>query len=151
MTDLPRRPPAPATSPPSPTPSAQPRVLAVVPARGGSRGLPGKNERPLCGLPLVVHAIRAGQATPAITRTIVSTDSPDIAALARAHRATTVWFGAAAPLALLGPGLRRSAGVRRVVASTHGHEVGWSMLPGARQVLRRIPVSAVATAAVRRA
>jgi phosphatidyl-myo-inositol dimannoside synthase len=67
---------------------------------------------------------------------------PDVARraaeLARAHRAETVWFGAAAPLALLGPGLRRTAGVRRVVASTHGHEVGWSMLPGARQVLRRI-------------
>jgi phosphatidyl-myo-inositol dimannoside synthase len=67
---------------------------------------------------------------------------PDVArraaTLARAHGATTVWFGAAAPLALLGPGLRRAAGVRRVVASTHGHEVGWSMLPAARQVLRRI-------------
>ena len=58
-------------------------------------------------------------------------------ALAREHGARTVWFGAAAPLALLGPALRR-AGVDRVVASTHGHEVGWSMLPGARQALRRI-------------
>ena len=37
-----------------------------------------------------------------------------------------------------GPDLRRRAGVQRVVASTHGHEVGWSMLPGARQALRRI-------------
>ena len=49
----------------------------------------------------------------------------------------TVWFGAAAPLALLGPSARR-AGVARVLASTHGHEVGWSMLPGARSALRRI-------------
>jgi phosphatidylinositol alpha-1,6-mannosyltransferase len=47
----------------------------------------------------------------------------------------SVWFGAAAPLALLSPVLR-SAGARRIVASTHGHEVGWSMLPGARQALR---------------
>ncbi|WP_433280079.1 glycosyltransferase family 4 protein [Pseudonocardia xinjiangensis] len=60
------------------------------------------------------------------------------AALAREHGATTVWFGASAPLALLGPGLRRRAGITRVVASTHGHEVGWAMLPGARQALRRI-------------
>lgn len=60
------------------------------------------------------------------------------ALLAREHECDTVWFGAAAPLALLGPGLRRSAGVGRLVASTHGHEVGWSMLPGARQALRRI-------------
>ena len=49
----------------------------------------------------------------------------------------TVWFGAAAPLALLAP-RARSAGAEHVVASTHGHEVGWSMLPGARSALRRI-------------
>lgn len=49
----------------------------------------------------------------------------------------TVWFPAAAPLAVLAPAAR-AAGASRVVASTHGHEVGWSMLPGARQVLRRI-------------
>lgn len=49
----------------------------------------------------------------------------------------TVWFGAAAPLALMAP-RARSAGAGRVVASTHGHEVGWSMLPVARNALRRI-------------
>jgi len=49
----------------------------------------------------------------------------------------TVWFGAAAPLALLSPSARR-AGATRVLASTHGHEVGWSMLPVARAALRRI-------------
>jgi phosphatidyl-myo-inositol dimannoside synthase len=58
-------------------------------------------------------------------------------ALAREHGVRTVWFGASAPLALLGPALRR-AGVERLVASTHGHEVGWSMVVGARQALRRI-------------
>jgi phosphatidylinositol alpha-1,6-mannosyltransferase len=60
------------------------------------------------------------------------------ARLVREHGCDTVWFGAAAPLALLGPGLRREAGTARLVASAHGHEVGWSMLPGARQALRRI-------------
>lgn len=49
----------------------------------------------------------------------------------------TVWFGAAAPLALLAP-IARRAGADRVIASTHGHEVGWSMLPVARTALRRI-------------
>ncbi|MCW2514909.1 MAG: glycosyl transferase, group 1 [Mycobacterium sp.] len=49
----------------------------------------------------------------------------------------TVWFGAAAPLALLSP-VARKAGATRVLASTHGHEVGWSMLPVARTALRRI-------------
>jgi phosphatidyl-myo-inositol dimannoside synthase len=53
------------------------------------------------------------------------------------HAIDTVWFGAAAPLALLAPRARQ-AGAARVLASTHGHEVGWSMLPVARSVLRRI-------------
>ncbi|WBB79959.1 glycosyltransferase family 4 protein [Micromonospora sp. WMMD882] len=60
------------------------------------------------------------------------------AALARRHDCDTVWFGAAAPLGLLAAGLRRRAGVRRVVALTHGHEVGWAALPAARTALRRI-------------
>jgi phosphatidylinositol alpha-1,6-mannosyltransferase len=58
--------------------------------------------------------------------------------LARAYDCDTVWFGAAAPLGLLADGLRGRAGIRRAVALTHGHEVGWAALPGARQVLRRI-------------
>ena len=53
------------------------------------------------------------------------------------HDIDTVWFGAAAPLALLAPRARQ-AGATRVLASTHGHEVGWSMLPVARSVLHRI-------------
>jgi phosphatidyl-myo-inositol dimannoside synthase len=53
------------------------------------------------------------------------------------HGIDTVWFGAAAPLALLAA-RAREAGATRVLASTHGHEVGWSMLPVARSVLRRI-------------
>ncbi len=59
------------------------------------------------------------------------------AELIRDHRIEAVWFGAAAPLALMSPGLRH-AGVRRTVASAHGHEVGWSMVPGARRALRHI-------------
>ncbi|NUT50943.1 MAG: glycosyltransferase family 4 protein [Saccharothrix sp.] len=55
----------------------------------------------------------------------------------RGARCDAVWFGAAAPLALMTSRLR-AAGASRVLASTHGHEVGWSMLPGARQALRRI-------------
>ena len=53
-------------------------------------------------------------------------------ALAREHGCETVWFGAAAPLGLLAEGLRRRSGVERIVAQTHGHEVGWAALPGAR-------------------
>ncbi|MEV6844543.1 glycosyltransferase family 4 protein [Actinoplanes sp. NPDC051411] len=60
------------------------------------------------------------------------------AELARAHDCDRVWFGAAAPLGLLADGLRRRAGVERAVAITHGHEIGWAALPGARTLLRRI-------------
>ncbi len=59
------------------------------------------------------------------------------AELIRDHRIRAVWYGAAAPLSLLTPALRPD-GVTRTVASTHGHEVGWSMVPGARRLLRRI-------------
>ena len=60
------------------------------------------------------------------------------AEIARAHDCDSVWFGAAAPLGLLADGLRRRAGIERAVALTHGHEIGWAALPGARHLLRRI-------------
>lgn len=59
------------------------------------------------------------------------------AALLRRYGCTSVWFGAAAPLGLMAPALRR-AGARRVVATTHGHEAAWAQLPGARLLLRRV-------------
>ena len=65
----------------------------------------------------------------------------EMARIIRTHSIDTVWFGAAAPLAILGAQAKR-AGAKRVVATTHGHEVGWAMIPVARQVLRRIGRSA---------
>jgi CMP-N,N'-diacetyllegionaminic acid synthase len=53
--------------------------LAVIPARGGSKGLPGKNIRELLGLPLLVHSLSCAAMVPEITRTVVSTDSEEIA------------------------------------------------------------------------
>jgi phosphatidylinositol alpha-1,6-mannosyltransferase len=67
--------------------------------------------------------------TPAARRLVLQT--------AAEFGSSSVWFGAAAPLGLLASGLR-SVGVRRSVATTHGHEVGWAMLPLARQLMRRI-------------
>lgn len=61
------------------------RVLAVIPARGGSKGVANKNILPLRGTPLIVHAINAGHGCPLISRTIVSTDSQEIADVARTH------------------------------------------------------------------
>jgi phosphatidylinositol alpha-1,6-mannosyltransferase len=62
------------------------------------------------------------------------------ALLARSQGCASVLFGAAAPLGLLARSLR-VAGVSRFVALTHGHEVGWAALPGARALLRRIGTS----------
>ena len=90
------------------TPSDR-RVLAVVPARGGSKGLPGKNLRRVAGLTLLEHALRFAAACPQIGRTIVSTDSEEIAEAARAaggdvpflrprelaRDETPMWLGAA--------------------------------------------------------
>ncbi|MEE1756917.1 glycosyltransferase family 4 protein [Streptomyces sp. SP18CS02] len=59
-------------------------------------------------------------------------------ALARRYGCRSVWFGAAAPLGLMAGRLRREAGVRRLVATTHGHEVWWARTPGPRALLRRI-------------
>ncbi|QKG26476.1 glycosyltransferase family 4 protein [Actinomadura verrucosospora] len=59
------------------------------------------------------------------------------AALLRAERCDSVVFGAAAPLGLLAPALRRR-GAERIVGITHGHEAGWASLPVARSLLRRI-------------
>ncbi len=65
--------------------STRPRVLALIPARGGSKGLPGKNIRTLAGLPLIAHSIAAARILPAVSRCVVSTDSEEIAEVARAH------------------------------------------------------------------
>lgn len=59
-------------------------ALGVIPARGGSKGLPGKNIRPLGGLPLIGWSIRAARASRRLSRTVVSTDDPAIADAARA-------------------------------------------------------------------
>lgn len=59
------------------------KVLAVIPARGGSKGLPGKNIRPLAGLPLIAHSIKLAAMCREIDRCIISTDSPKIANIAR--------------------------------------------------------------------
>ncbi|GHF56947.1 glycosyl transferase family 1 [Kitasatospora xanthocidica] len=59
------------------------------------------------------------------------------ARLVREHGCDRVWFGAAAPLAAMAPALRR-AGAERIVATTHGHEIWWARVPGARRLLRRV-------------
>ncbi|MFJ5698142.1 cytidylyltransferase domain-containing protein [Arthrobacter sp. NPDC093139] len=64
--------------------SIRPRVLAVIPARGGSKGLPGKNIRPLMGKPLLAHSVALAALLGDSVRCIVSTDDEAIAEAARA-------------------------------------------------------------------
>ncbi len=65
-------------------------LIAIIPARGGSKGLPGKNLRSFCGLPLIAHSILLAQSCDEVVKTIVSTDSEEIAEVARK-------FGASVP------------------------------------------------------
>ncbi len=80
-------------------------------------------------MPVIRHPTSLMLPVPSVTRRAV-------AALEQ-HGCDRVLFGAAAPLGLLAPALRR-AGAERIVAITHGHEAGWAALPGARGLLRRI-------------
>jgi YrbI family 3-deoxy-D-manno-octulosonate 8-phosphate phosphatase len=66
-------------------------ILAIIPARGGSKGIPGKNMRPLNGKPLLAHTIEHARQTPQITRIVVSTDDPIIGQVALAYGAEVIW------------------------------------------------------------
>ncbi len=59
------------------------KVLGVIPARAGSKGVPNKNIRPLLGRPLIVYSIEAAQASRYIDRVIVSTDGEQISKIAK--------------------------------------------------------------------
>lgn len=74
-------------------------VIAIVPARGGSKGLPGKNLRSLAGKPLIIHTLECARATRHIDRIIVSTDDEAIAAVARSVPGVEVPFRRPAALA----------------------------------------------------
>jgi len=58
-------------------------VLALIPARGGSKGLPGKNIRMLCGKPLIAWSIEKARKSRYVDTVVVSTDSPEIATLSK--------------------------------------------------------------------
>ena len=63
------------------------RIVAVIPARGGSKSVPGKNIRPLGGKPLLAWSIEVARQVNEIDRIIVSTDDPQIASVGRGHGA----------------------------------------------------------------
>jgi YrbI family 3-deoxy-D-manno-octulosonate 8-phosphate phosphatase len=65
-------------------------ALAIIPARGGSKGIPRKNVKLFLGKPLLVHSIEQARQAPSVTRIVVSTDDPEITTIARAHAADVV-------------------------------------------------------------
>lgn len=64
------------------------KVLALIPARGGSKGLPGKNIRSLCGKPMIAWTIEKARKSRHLDEILVSTDSEEIAGIARKHGAS---------------------------------------------------------------
>ena len=68
------------------------KILALIPARGSSKRLPGKNTKLLGGLPLIVWTIRAAKESGCCTQVMVSTDDPEIAAVARDFGAEVPWL-----------------------------------------------------------
>ncbi|MER6301758.1 glycosyltransferase family 4 protein [Kitasatospora sp. NPDC001539] len=89
-----------------------------------------------------VRRFDAEQPFPVIRdRTKVMVPTPRVtrraAEILRAEKCDSVWFGAAAPLGLMAPALRR-AGAGRLLGMTHGHEAAWAQLPVSRQLLGRI-------------
>ena len=66
------------------------RVLAVIPARGGSKGIPRKNLVPIGGIPLIGRTVSSAGSCAMVSDVLVTTDDPEIAAVARAYGATTI-------------------------------------------------------------
>ena len=71
------------------------KIVSVIPARGGSKGLPGKNIRPIMGEPLIGHTIRQSLNSKRVDRTFVSTDSAEIGQVAEQCGAEVIWRPAA--------------------------------------------------------
>lgn len=67
------------------------KILAIIPARGGSKGVPRKNLLPIAGRPLVSHSILHARLTRDINRVVVSTDDREIAAVSLEWDAEVVW------------------------------------------------------------
>jgi N-acylneuraminate cytidylyltransferase len=111
-------------------------VVAFIFARGGSKGLPGKNIRNFCGKPLIAWSIEQARAVPQIDRVLVSTDSEAIAAVARE-------YGAEAPF--MRPSVLATDESPEFLAWRHGLEY----LRGTTEGLPRIMVSVPATAPLR--
>lgn len=71
--------------------SGMDKILAIIPARGGSKGILGKNLRPLMGKPLITYTIEQARQAQRVSRVVVSTDDEEIGRVAAAYGAEVVW------------------------------------------------------------
>lgn len=94
------------------------QVLAVIPARGGSKGVPGKNVARIGGVPLVARAVRAALGASHIDQVVVSTDDPDIARAAEQAGATIVQR----PAELAGDTATSEAALTHAIGEVHGEQ-----------------------------
>lgn len=105
------------------------RILGVIPARGGSKGVPAKNVRVVGGAPLVVHSIRtAEEVRDLVFRTVVSTDDPETARLAREAGGDVPFMR---PASLAGDRTPMAPAVRHAVEfveADEGARVDWVLL-----------------------
>jgi len=92
--------------------------LTIIPARGGSKGIPGKNLQTLAGKPLLVYSIEAARAAPSVNRIVVSTDDPEIAAVARRYGAEVVQR----PAEISGDAATSESALLHVLESLHDTE-----------------------------
>lgn len=66
-------------------------VLAIIPARGGSEGIPRKKVRRVVGKPFVAHTIEQARQARSVNRVVVSTDDAEVAAISRPFGAEVIW------------------------------------------------------------
>ncbi|HAM45519.1 MAG TPA: acylneuraminate cytidylyltransferase, partial [Propionibacteriaceae bacterium] len=92
------------------------QVLAVIPARGGSKGVPGKNVARIGGVPLVARAVRAALGAEHIDQVAVSTDDPEIARAAEQAGAIVVQR----PAELAGDTATSEAALTHAIGAIHG-------------------------------
>lgn len=111
-----------------PRPGADGRYLGLIPARGGSKGVPGKNLRVLAGHPLIAHTIRVAQECPSLTHVVVSTDDPKIAEVARRYGAEVPFMR---PAALAGGDVAMEPVVQHAIGEMEqlwGHRIDYVVL-----------------------
>lgn len=102
--------------------------IAIISARGGSKGIPGKNIRPVAGMPLIAWTVRAARESRVFGRIVVSTDSPDIAEAAKQCGAEIPFMRPAELAADDTPGIDPVVHAVRWLESHEQHEPEWVML-----------------------